>query len=91
MHMAQNGTGPGFDLASMLSRLLNGQGLDGLRSLMLAQQENSLVMRRHMLRAEAEILRGLMALVEEELKKVDREMEEAASQNPVGREKISVA
>ena len=81
----------GLDLASLLSGLLKGNGMGGLRSLMIAQMENSLVMRRHMLRAEAEVLQGLLAVIDEELKKIDREIEEGVEEAaPVGREKVSI-
>lgn len=90
MQNGQSGAGPGIDLAQALSALLNGSGsLQTLRSLAEAHHEHSLVMRRHMLRAESELLKGLMAVVDDELKRVEAEIEES-SKAPVGRQKISV-
>ena len=84
------GGGAGLDLANMLLGLLKGNGMAGLQSLIIAQQENSLIMRRHMLRAEAEVLRGLLAVIDEELTKIDREMAEGPEAPPVGREKVTI-
>lgn len=80
-----------MELVNLLLGMLKGNGMGGLQSLLIAQQEGSLIMRRHMLRAEAEVLQGLLAVIDEELKKVEREMEEkAAEEPPVGRETVTV-
>ncbi len=95
MQNANGSGGPGLDLAGLLGSLFqgNGQGigLAGLKDVMLAHQENSLIMRRHMLRAEREILEGLMALVNGELEKVESELAQGTDDKPVGREKVSIS
>lgn len=89
----ENGSGEklsGIDLSQILSMVFGGNSsLRPLRELAEAHQEHSLIMRRSVLRAEAELLKGLISVVEEELKRVDAEIDRAG-QAPIGREKITL-
>lgn len=80
----------GLDLAAMLSGLLGNTNVSALRSLLVSQQENSLVMRRHLLLAQSHMLQASMAIVDNELKRVDAQIEEANAKAPVGREKLVI-
>ena len=76
-----------IDLSQLIELAKLGFGAS-FGSAMSAQNQNMMIMRKHLLRSEAEILAGLLALVEHEEARVETKMADAAKKS--GPQKIVI-